>query len=209
MTGSESVLKPRWHKKGQQHQSIAFASHLSLNPHETPCTLPLLKTSCIWLPHKESNICSRLRKLRTWISMMTLSMSTPMKRAAISKMPSDSRGMKTNMTFLSWAGGKPWIVSSTPCTSTGTAAAGQRKQEGSIQNCIYTSWEGEWKREEGGGGETNITFLTVFRIRIRIRIRIHRIHMFLGLPDPDPLLREMDPDPALDPDPDPSIIMQK
>jgi hypothetical protein len=49
--------------------------------------------------------------------MTTLSISTPMKRAEISKSPSDSRGRKTNMTFFSWAAGRPWIVSSTPYTN--------------------------------------------------------------------------------------------
>ncbi len=53
--------------------------------------------------------------------------------------------MKTNITFLSWAGGRPWIVSSTPCTRTGTAYSNIRAEES-----IYTSRDGEWKREEGG-----------------------------------------------------------
>jgi hypothetical protein len=69
--------------------------------------------------------------------MMTLSMSTPMKRAAISKMPSDSRGMKTNITFLSWAGGRPWIVSSTPCTSTHSAYSNSKAEE-TGRKCWYT-----------------------------------------------------------------------
>jgi hypothetical protein len=56
------------------------------------------------------------------------------------------RGMKTNITFLSWIGGRPWIVSSTPCASTGTAYSNSRAEES-----IYMSREGEWKREEGGG----------------------------------------------------------
>ena len=51
-------------------------------------------------------------------------MSTPMKRAAISNMPSDSSGMKTNMTFFSWAGGRPWMVSSTPWTRRQTQIIG-------------------------------------------------------------------------------------
>ncbi len=87
--------------------------------------------------------------------MMTLSMSTPMKRAAISKMPSDSSGMKTNMTFLSWAGGRPWIVSSTPCTQAQvqhTATAGQRKVSMRVEK-----ESGREKREEM---KTNMTFLS-------------------------------------------------
>jgi hypothetical protein len=109
--------------------------------------------------------------------------------------------MKTNMKFESWAGGRPWIVSSTPCTQAlvkHTATAGQRKvsmrvekesrrekregdddkhevrelgrgqamdsQQHSLhtstgtaysnskaEESIYTSREGERKREEGGG----------------------------------------------------------
>jgi hypothetical protein len=53
--------------------------------------------------------------------------------------------MKTNITFLCWALGRPWIVSSTPCTRTGTANSNSRAEES-----IYTSKDGEWKREEGG-----------------------------------------------------------
>jgi hypothetical protein len=65
--------------------------------------------------------------------------------------------MKTNITFLCWAGGRPWIVSSTPCTRTGTAYSNSRAEES-----IYTSKDGEWKREEGGDeDEHNVLVLGV------------------------------------------------
>ena len=51
----------------------------------------------------------------TWISTVTLSMSTPMNLAEISNIPSFSRGRKINCTFFSWADGNPSIVYNTPC----------------------------------------------------------------------------------------------
>jgi hypothetical protein len=56
--------------------------------------------------------------------------------------------MKTNMTFLSWAGDRPWIVSSTPCTQAQvqhTAIAGQRKVSMRVEKEI-----GREKREGEG-----------------------------------------------------------
>jgi hypothetical protein len=58
--------------------------------------------------------------------------------------------MKTNITFLSWAGGRPWIVSSTPCTRTSTVYH-KRADQRSERRRTYLKEE----RRAGMGGRRN------------------------------------------------------